>query len=206
MSYKILIDVCTTKNWLTKEDKNVFRHKCKNRFPLPFLCMTFGVPYSDNLFHLLKPAFSDEKMVLLELSFQVFVLEAPVAEGGTFSEQYQKGGREKCITHWDKNPIFRMREGNYFCFIFSRRRRQLFGTILQRFTRNMYNSIKYKLFFLEWHNKYIVLILYSVAEGGYACNCYLTWKMKMNVKTTFILKPVHWILDYEINKYYCLFS
>jgi hypothetical protein len=60
--------------------------------------------------------------------------------------------------------------------------------------------------FLEWQNKYIVLILYSAAEGGYACDCYLSWKINMNLKTSFILETVLWILAYAINKYYCLFS
>jgi hypothetical protein len=50
------------------------------------------------------------------------------------------------------------------------------------------------------------LTLYSADEGGYACNCYLSWKITMNFKTSFILEAIVWILAYQINNYYCLLS
>ncbi len=42
-------------------------------FPLSFLCKTFEMSRSENFFHSLKSAFSDDKMVLLELSFQYWL-------------------------------------------------------------------------------------------------------------------------------------
>jgi hypothetical protein len=45
-------------------------------------------------------------------------------------------------------------------------------------------------------------ILYSAS----ARDCYLSWKSNMNLKTSFILRAVRWILVYAINKYYRLFS
>ncbi len=52
----------------------------------------------------------------------------------------------------------------------------------------LFNKIRTS--FLEWQNKYIVLVLYSAAKGGYACDCYLSCKVNMNLKTSFILEAV----------------
>ncbi len=50
----------------------------KKNFPLPFLCMTFGVSPSENFFQSLKSASSDDKIILLELFFILYL----AAKGG----------------------------------------------------------------------------------------------------------------------------
>jgi hypothetical protein len=43
-------------------------------------------------------------------------------------------------------------------------------------------------------------------EGGYASGCYLSSKVNVNLKASFILETVLYIVAYAINKYYCLIS
>jgi hypothetical protein len=74
--------MCTTKKMTNEGDKNFFCHKCKKRFPLPFLSMTFRMPWSENCFHSLKP---------------ILVIEGCAAEGDSLWEQYKKGNPEKSI-------------------------------------------------------------------------------------------------------------
>jgi hypothetical protein len=49
-------------------------------------------------------------------------------------------------------------------------------------------------------------LIHRSKNSDYACDCYLSWKINMNLKTSFILEAVLRILAYAMNKYYCLFS
>ncbi len=56
--------------------------------------------------------------------------------------------------------------------------------------------IEVKFRFFTWAQGSIFLILYSATEGSYACNCYLSSKINMNLKTSFVLEAVLGILAY----------
>jgi hypothetical protein len=103
-----------------KGDKNVFRNKYGNRFALPCLSMTFGVLRSANFLHWLTLAFSDVKMVLLELLFQYLLYKRMLTKAVASWSNIKKVIQKKSKIHCNKNLIFRVTRGeNFFNFIFS---------------------------------------------------------------------------------------
>jgi hypothetical protein len=73
-----------------KGDENIFRNKYGTRFALTCLSMTFGVLRSKNFLHWLTLAFSDVKMVLLELLFQYLLYKRMLTKVATFWSNIKK--------------------------------------------------------------------------------------------------------------------
>ena len=87
---------------------------------------------------------------------------------------YQNNQRKKLYKVWYEKKF-----SEYPYYSFMRRNKNVHASLAPHCM---------KLVVLERQNKYMVLILYSAAEGGYAFRCYLFWKMDTNLTTYFLLK------------------